>query len=165
MNRSDSHDVGSQSGMRLRPGLAVRRVADLGRAIDEVEMLLVRMHEDVRLATALRWVLQAFAEAEAACVEQPNVDALLEATSDWGLAVARAIASALAYRTPHQRRTAMELAAEESAMRLIMTVEPARAEASRTSDLRLRNALTDLATRVDVADRMLHARVMTAAAR
>jgi hypothetical protein len=145
--------------------LAVPRVVELGRAIDEVEVLLVRTREDVRLATALRWVLQALAEAESACVEAPEVDALLGATSDWGLAVARAISSALAYRTPQQRRTAMELAAEESAMRLIMSVEPARIDAARTQDMRLRSAIVDLSTRVDVADRMLHARVMTAAVR
>src|SRR5438045_4012519 len=114
MNPPGSHDVGDprQSGMRLRAGVVVGRVADLADAIDNVEKLLVRTHEDVRFATALRWVLQALAEAEAACVENAAVDALLEATTDWGLAVARAISSALSYRTPQQRRTAMELAAE-----------------------------------------------------
>jgi hypothetical protein len=136
--------------------------------------VLVRTREDVRLATALRWVLQALAEAEAARVGAPAaVDELLDATTGWGMAVARTISSALAYRTPQQRRTAMELAAEESAMRLIMSVEPARAEASaaltRTAQdaetMRLRSAVNDLGARVDVADRMLHARIMTAAVR
>jgi hypothetical protein len=160
--------------MRLRPGLEVGRVADLARAIDEVDVLLVRTHEDVRLGSALRWVLQALAEADAAHIGEPAaVGALLDSTTGWGLAVANAIASALAYRTPQQRRTAMALAAEESAMRLIMSVEPARVEATlalaRSGNdeeaHRLRRAVIDLGTRVDVADRMLHARIMTAAVR
>lgn len=160
--------------MRLRPNLEHGRVADLARAIDEVDVLLVRTHEDIRLGQSLRWVLQALAEAEAAHVGDPAaVGLLLEATSGWGMAVARAIASALAYRTPQQRRTAMELAAEESAMRLIMSVEPARVEATlalaRSGNdeeaHRLRRAVIDLGARVDVADRMLQARITMAAAR
>lgn len=166
----DEHDVGDPhpSGMRLKPGVAIGRTADVLFAIDRVEVLVLRTREDTRLARTLRSVQQALLDAEARLPEEnrEKVDAVLDSTAGWAVAVARAIASALAYRAPQQRRTAMELASEESAMRLLMSVEPARIDAKTSAmDPDLREALSQLEARVEVVDRMLHARMMTAAAR
>ena len=170
----DAQNVGdSHSGMRMRPGVVVGRLTDLVDAIDDVEALVIRTREDARLATTLRRVERCVIEAECAhtTVGGRRIDALLDANVAWAVAVARAISSALAYRTPQQRRTAMELASEESSMRLLMSVEPARLEARAdlvSDDMdteTLRRALGELDTRIDVTDRMLHARIMTAAAR
>jgi hypothetical protein len=122
----DAQDLGElglrPSRMRLRPGVVVGRVTDLAEAIDHVEALVIRTREEVRLWMTLRWVQQSIVDAQAAHTRAggARVDALLDASVGWGVAVARAIASALSYRTPQQRRTAMALAAEESEMRLIM---------------------------------------------
>lgn len=173
-----AHGVGDAeprpSGMRLRPGAEVGSLAEVARAVDDVEARLVRAGGDVRLATALRWVLQALGDVEAVRpLAPPEVAVLVEATAAWGVAVARALASAQAYRTPGQRRTAMALAAEESEMRLEVSVEPSRAAAEvalarASADEHAqpaRLAVVELGARIHVAHRMLHARVMTAVAR
>lgn len=167
-----AHESVLPSGLRIRPGQSLPRMSDLDASIDAVEARVLSTRDDRRLVAVLRWVQQSLTDAESASVlggSAPATMEMLESITSWGLAVSAAIASALAYRTPAQRRTAMALAAEESAMRIVMSVEPARIEAAAAArgvegddGISLRRALADLAARVEVADRMLHARTMTA---
>ncbi len=83
----------------------------------------------------------------------------LEACAEWMTGVASALACAFAYEGA-QRRVALELAAEESSMRLLMGVEREGAETVailRNLDGGAARAATELAARIDLADRMLHA--------
>jgi len=172
--RRDQEVDSKPSGLRVRPGQSLPRMGDLAASIDAVEVQVRSTHDDVRLVRVLRWVLQSLTDAESASVlsgQLPATMEMLESVASWGVAVSDTIGSALAYRTPAQRRTAMALAAEESAMRIVMSVEPARLEATAaacevTGDdgVSLRRALGDLAARVEVVDRMLRARTMTAIA-
>lgn len=161
------------SGLRVRPGQAVGLMKDLDASIDTVQARIVSTHGDPRLVALLRWVQQSLGDAESASVmggRPPAAMELLDSVATWGVAVSGAIASALAYRTPSQRRTAMALAAEESSMRITMRVEPAVAMADAAArdvpgddGASLRRALADLAARVEIADRVLHARTATSA--
>lgn len=83
----------------------------------------------------------------------------LEASLDWMLVVSHTLVSALSYDGA-ERRVALELAAEESSMRLSMGLEREGREAAsvlRNLDGGAASAATELGARIDLADRMLHA--------
>ena len=135
--------------------------AEMAEAADAVE-LAARDRADHGIVLWLRLVQRAASEVErrTRLLGADHVTkAWLEASLDWMLVVSGALVSAFSYDGA-ERRVALELAAEESSMRLLMGLEREGSEAVsvlRNLDGGAARAAAELVARVDLADRMLHA--------
>jgi hypothetical protein len=151
--------VGPRSETRLRTPYGC--TAEMAEAADAVE-LATRDVADRGIVLWLRMVQRAAAEVEhrTRLLGADHVTkAWLEASLDWMLVVSGALVSAFSYEGT-ERRVALELAAEESSMRLLMGLEREGTEAAsvlRNLDSGAARAAAELVARIDLADRMLHA--------
>ena len=150
--------------MRIR--VAEGRGHEVALTIHEVD-LAVRENGsegDSGLVMALRMI-----EGAAAIVErwattlgaQHVCDPWLDSCAQWVAGVGSTLVSAFTYGDGPERRIALALAAEESSMRLLMGVEREGSETVamlRNLDGNAARAASELVERIDVADRMLHAR-------
>lgn len=153
-----------QSEMRIR--VAEGRGHEVAFTIHEVD-LAVRENgsiPDAELVTALRMI-----EGAAAVVEQWATtlgaqhvcDPWLDSCAQWVAGVGSTLVSAFSYDDGPERRVALALAAEESSMRLLMGIEREGTETVamlRNLDGNAARAASELCARIDLADRMLHAR-------
>ncbi len=153
-----------QSEMRLR--VADGRNHEVELTIHEVE-LAIREHgtaDDVGLLMALRLVDGAATELERwgeTLGAQHVVDPWLDSCAQWIAGVGATIVSAFMYEDGPERRVALALAAEESSMRLLMGVDREGKETVamlRNLDGSAARAASELAERLDLADRVLHTR-------
>ncbi len=130
--------------------------------------LAIREHgsrEDSEIADAMRAVEQALAELDrwvVALGAQHVCDAWLETCGDWIGGVGATIVSAFSsYPRERERRLALELAAEESSMRILMGIEREGLEivaVLRNLDGNAARAAFELTARIDLADRVLRSR-------
>jgi hypothetical protein len=133
----------------------------MAEAADAVE-LATRAGVDRGIVQWLRMVQRAAAEVEhrTRLLGADHVTkAWLEASLEWFLAVSGTLVSAFSYEGA-ERGVALELAAEESSMRLLMGLEREGSEATsvlRNLDGGAARAAAELVARIDLADRMLHA--------
>jgi hypothetical protein len=156
--------VPPRSETRLRTVLGCE--ADMALAVSAIEVAIQRRgtSADNGILTSLRMVERATIDLErwtrtlgASHVTEP----WLEKCTDWLTAVSETLQAALSYEGA-ERDMALELAAEESSTRLLMGLEREGTEAVamlRNLDSGAARAAAELVARVDLADRMLHARV------
>ena len=86
-------------------------------------------------------------------------DTWLDSCDQWLAGVCSNLVSAFSYREGSQRSVTLELAAEESSMRLVMGLEREGKETVavlRNLDGNAARAASDLAACIDLADRILH---------
>jgi len=151
--------VGPRSETRLRTPYGC--TTEMAEAADAVE-LATRDGADRGIVLWLRMVQRAASDVEqrTRLLGADHVTkAWLEASLDWLSTVSGALVSAFSYEGA-ERHVALELAAEESSMRLMMGLEREGAEAAsilRNLDSGAARAAAELAARIDLADRMLHA--------
>ena len=89
-------------------------------------------------------------------------EAWLDSCSQWVAGVSATLVSAFSYAPGPERRVALQLAAEESSMRLLMGLDREGRETVavlRNLDRNAARAASELAARIDLADRILHARL------
>jgi hypothetical protein len=153
-----------RSETRLRTVLGCE--ADMALAVSSVETIIRRRgtSADNGNLTSLRMVERATTDLErwtrtlgAGHVTQP----WLEKCTDWLTAVSETLQGAFSYEGK-ERHVSLQLAAEESSTRLLMGLEREGTEAVailRNLDSGAARAAAELAARIDLADRMLHARV------
>jgi hypothetical protein len=155
-----------QSEMRIR--VAEGRGHEVAFTIHEVD-LAVRENgctDDARLVMALRMVEEAAAMVEkwATTLGAQHVcDPWLDSCAQWVAGVGSTLVSAFTYDDGPERRVALALAAEESSMRLLMGVEREGTETVamlKNLDGNAARAASELSTRIELADRMLHARLV-----
>jgi hypothetical protein len=151
--------VAPRSEMRLRtPYGCTTEMAEAANAVE----LAARDGADRSVVLWLRMVQRAAAELEqrTRLLGADHVTkAWLEASLDWFMTVSGALVSAFSYEGA-ERHVALELAAEESSMRLLMGLEREGTEAAsvlRNLDGGTARAAGELAACIDLADRMLHA--------
>jgi len=154
-----------KSETRLR--VAVGRVGDVSLAVYEVD-LAVRERgasTDDGVVMALRLIERAFAEVDhwsATLGAQHVCDAWLDACAQWVMGVGSTLVSAFGYDEGPERRIALQLAAEESAMRLLMGLDRQGSETIsmlKNLDGNASRSASELAMRIELADRILHARL------
>lgn len=145
-----------RSEMRLRAPSSyaiemAHAVALLDRALPPEERDVIAYLQAVQLATA-------DVEERAEDLGAVHVTrAWLQACVEWLDGVTQTLSSAYAY-AGDERRTALDLAAEESSMRLVMRLEREAAETVsvlRNLDANASRAAAELAATIDLADRML----------
>jgi hypothetical protein len=163
--KRDSRVNEPQSEMRLR--VTVGRAADVALAVHEVDFAV---HErggadDAGIVMVLKLIERACTELErwsTVLGAQHVCDPWLDACAQWVSGVGATLVSAFSYDEGPERRVALELAAEESSMRLLMGIERAGAETVavlRNLDGNAARAANELVARIDLADRILHARL------
>jgi hypothetical protein len=146
--------------MRSVPG----RQGDVVFSVHEVELALERVGGGTRggLVEALKLIEQAAAEVERWSIvlgAQHICDTWLDSCGQWVTGVCATLVSAFSYVEGPERRVALELAAEESSMRLIMGLEREGKETVamlRNLDGQAARAASELAARIDLADQLLH---------
>jgi len=135
-------------------------------AVSAVELAIQRhgSSADSGILTSLRMVERASSDLErwTRTLGAGHVtEAWLEKCGDWLTAVSETLQAAFSYEGA-ERQVALELAAEESSTRLLTGLEREGTEAVailRNLDGNAARAAAELVARVDLADRMLHARV------
>ena len=152
------------SEMRLR--VSEGRNHDVSLTIHEVD-LAVRERggpEDASIVMVLRMIESGCGEVERwaeTLGAQHVVDPWLDSCAQWVSGIGATLVSAFTYQNGRERRIALALAAEESAMRLIMGIEREGAETVamlKNLDGNASRAASDLASRLELADRILRAR-------
>ena len=151
--------------MRLR--VAHGRGHEVALTIHEVDLAVRERGSagDAGLVMALRMIEGAAADVErwAETLGAQHVcDPWLDSCAQWIAGVGSTLVSAFSYDDGPERRVALALAAEESSMRLLMGVEREGSETVamlRNLDGNAARAANELALRIDLADRVLHARV------
>jgi len=162
--KRDSRAYAPQSEMRLR---VVGRAGDVALAVYEVDFAVRERGgaNDAGIVMALKLIEQACADLDrwATTLGAQHVcDPWLDACAQWVSGVGATLVSAFSYDEGPERRIALELAAEESSMRLLMGVERAGSETVavlRNLDGNAARAASELVARIDLADRILHARL------
>ncbi len=156
-----------KSETRLR--VAVGRVGDVSLAVYEVD-LAVRERgtaDDDGLVMVMRLIERATAELDhwvTTLGAQHVCDAWLDACAQWVMGVGSTLVSAFSYDQGPERRVGLSLAAEESAMRLLMGLDRQGTETIamlKNLDSNAARAAGELAARIELADRILHARLET----
>lgn len=151
--------VSPRSETRLRTPYGC--TAEMAEAADAVD-LGTRRGADRGIVQWLRMVQRAAAEVEhrtRLLGAEDVTKAWLEASREWFVAVSGTLVSAFSYEGA-ERSVALELAAEESSMRLLTGLEREGNEATsvlRNLDGGAARAAAELVARIDLADRMLHA--------
>jgi hypothetical protein len=150
--------------MRLR---VVGRAGDVALAVYEVDFAVRERGgaNDAGIVMALKLIEQACADVDrwATTLGAQHVcDPWLDACAQWVSGVGATLVSAFSYDEGPERRIALELAAEESSMRLLMGVERAGSETVavlRNLDGNAARSASELVARIDLADRILRARL------
>ncbi len=154
-----------QSEMRLR--VADGRNHEVELTLHEVDLAIRENGStaDAGLVMALRLVENAASDVErwAETLGAQHVcDPWLDSCAQWIAGVGATLVSAFMYEEGPERRVALALAAEESSMRLLMGIEREGVETVamlRNLDGNAARAASELAERLGLADRVLHARV------
>ncbi len=156
--------LGPQSETRMR---IAGRGGDVSFAVQEVD-LAVREHggsDDAGIVMVLKLIERAAAEVDRWSVmlgAQHVCDPWLDSCAQWVNGVGSTLVSAFSYDEGPERQTALALAAEESSMRLLMGVEREGNETVavlRNLDGNAARAASELVARIDLADRILRARL------
>lgn len=156
---------GHQSGTRIRTVFGCG--TEMALMLDALESAIKvqRSTEQVRnIVPWLRLVEVATSDVErwSRVLGATHVtDSWLEACTDWMTIISETLVSALSY-SGSERRVALELAAEESSMRLVTQLEREGGDAVavlRNLDGNAARAANELVARMDLADRMLRAAV------
>jgi len=153
------------SEMRLR--VSGGRNQDVSLTIHEVDIAVRERGgpDDASLVMVLRLIetgcsdVERWAETLGA---QHVVDPWLDSCAQWIAGVGSTLVSAFGYDESRERRIALALASEESSMRLLMGVEREGAETVamlKNLDGNAARAASELVMRIDLADRVLHARL------
>ncbi len=147
--------------------VAVGRPGDVALAVYEVD-LAVRERgttSDDGIVMVLRLIERASAELEhwsTTLGAQHVCDTWLDACAQWVMGVGATLVSAFSYEDGPERRVGLQLAAEESAMRLLMGLDRQGSETIamlKNLDGNAARAASELASRLELADRILHARL------
>jgi hypothetical protein len=154
-----------KSETRLR--VAVGRAGDVSLAVYEVDLAVRERGAsgDDGVVMVMRLIERASAELEhwsTTLGAQHVCDAWLDACAQWVLGVGSTLVSAFSYDEGPERHVALQLAAEESAMRLLMGLDRQGQETIamlKNLDGNAARAATELAARIELADRILHARL------
>jgi hypothetical protein len=139
----------------------------MGFCVHEVDAA-IQQHggpDDAGIVMVLKLIETAASEVERFATvlgAQHVCDAWLDSCEQWVAGVSGTLVSAFSYAEGPERRVALALAAEESSMRLLMGVEREGRETVavlRNLDSTAARAASELASRIDLADRILHARI------
>jgi len=152
------------SEMRLR--VSGGRNHDVSLTIHEVDVAVRERGgpDDASVVMALRMIESGCAEIERwaeTLGAQHVVDPWLDSCAQWIAGVGATLVSAFMYEDGPERRVALALAAEESSMRLLMGVDREGKETVamlRNLDSNAAHAASELAQRLELADRVLHTR-------
>ena len=144
----------------------VGRASDVALAVHEVDLAVRERGTtyDAGIVMVLRLVERASSELErwATTLGAQHVcDGWLDSCAQWVTGIGSTLVSAFSYEDGPERRIALALAAEESQMRLLMGVAREGAETIavlKNLDRNAARAATELASRIDLADRVLQAR-------
>lgn len=135
-------------------------------SVEEVELAMQQAgQKDEGVVTVLKLVERGAREVERwsiALGAQHVCDAWLDSCGQWVAGVSATLVSALSYGDGPERRVALELAAEESSMRLLMGLEREGRETVavlRNLDSKAARAASELAARIEMVDRMLRSPV------
>ena len=147
--------------MRAAPG----RQGEVTFSVEEVELAVQQAggQKEAGIVMVLKLVERAAREVERWSIvlgAQHVCDAWLDSCGQWVSGVSATLVSAFSYREGPERRVALELAAEESSMRLLMGLEREGRETVavlRNLDSNAARAASELAARIEMADRILHA--------
>jgi hypothetical protein len=147
--------------MRAAPG----RQGDVTFSVEEVELAVQQAggQNEAGIVMVLKLVERAAREVERWSIvlgAQHVCDAWLDSCGQWVSGVSATLVSAFSYGEGPERRVALELAAEESSMRLLMGLEREGRETVavlRNLDSNAARAASELAARIEMADRILHA--------
>ena len=147
--------------------VAVGRSGDVALTVHEVDLAVQERgsRDDAGIVMVLRLIERASAELEgwAKLLGAQHVcDGWLDSCTQWVTGVGSTLVSAFSYEEGPERKIALALAAEESSMRLLMGVEREGTETIavlRNLDRNAARAASELAARIDLADRILHARL------
>jgi hypothetical protein len=153
-----------RSQTRLR--VATGRAGDLALTVHEVDFAVRERGspDDAGIVMVLRLIERASAEVErwAKLLGAQHVcDGWLDSCAQWVAGIGSTLVSAFSYDDGAARRVSLQLAAEESSMRLLMGVRREGVETIamlKNLDAKAARAATELAARIDLADRILHAR-------
>ena len=143
------------------------RASDVAYSVHEVGLAVESRGgmDDGGIVMVMQLIEQAAEDVERWAVTlgaQHVCDAWLEACRQWVAGVSATLVSAFSYDEGPERRVALELAAEESSMRLLMGLEREGKETVavlRNLDGNAARAASELVARIDLADRILHARL------
>ena len=147
--------------------VAVGRRGDIALAVHEVD-LAIQEHgsgSDAGIVMVMRLIERASSELEhwvETLGAQHVCDRWLDSCTQWVTGVCATVVSAFSYEDGPERRVSLELAAEESSMRLLMGVEREGTETVamlRNLDGNAARAAAELVARIELADRILHARL------
>lgn len=152
--------------MRMR---VLGRAGDVADAVHEVDAVVRERGSsaDAGIVMVLRLIERACDEVErwATTLGAQHVcDGWLDSCAHWVTGVSATLVSAFAYDDGPERRTTMALAAEESSMRLLMGIDREGNETVamlRNLDGNAARAASELVARIELADRILHARLAT----
>lgn len=156
--------VGPRSETRMRIG---GRAGDIAFAVQEVDIAVQARGtaSDTGIVMAFKLIERAVSELERWTITlgaHHICDPWLDACAQWVTGVSATLVSAFSYDDGAERRIGFELAAEESSMRLLMGVERGGMETVavlRNLDGNAARAASELVARIDLADRILRARI------
>ena len=166
-NKLSSEEASAHPRSQTRMKVASGRVGDVSLALDEVQYA-VRTRgtpDDAGILMALRLVEGACADLErwsTTLGAQHVCDAWLDSCAKWASGIGETLVSAFSYDDGPERRIALALAAEESSMRLLMGVEREGKETIamlKNLDRNAAESARELASRIELADRILQARL------
>ena len=143
------------------------RAGEGALAVHEVDLAVRESgtSADAGIVMAMRLIERACADLESWSTTlgaQHVCDRWLDACSQWVTGVCSTLVSAFSYSEGPERRTGLALAAEESSMRLLMGFEREGSETVavlRNLDGNAAKAASELVARIDLADRILRARL------
>jgi len=146
--------------------VSVGRVGDVALTVHEVDLAIRERGSpgDAGLVMVLQLIETACGELEdwvKMLGAQHVCDAWLDSCAQWVAGVGSTLVSAFSYEDGAERQVSLALAAEESAMRRLMGLDREGAETIavlRNLDGKAARAATELAARIDLADRLLHSR-------
>jgi hypothetical protein len=153
------------SEMRLR--VAQGRGHDVSLTIHEVDVAVRERGgvDDAGIVMALRMIENGCSDVErwAETLGAQHVcDPWLDSCAQWVAGIGSTLVSAFSYDDGRERHIALSLASEESAMRLLMGVEREGLETIamlKNLDGNAARAASELVARIELADRILRARV------
>ena len=166
-NKLSSEEASAHPRSQTRMKIASERVGDVSLALDEIQYA-VRTRDtpdDAGILMALRLVEGACADLERWAITlgaQHVCDAWLDSCAKWASGIGETLVSAFSYDDGPERRIALALAAEESSMRLLMGVEREGKETTamlKNLDRNAAESARELASRIELADRILQARL------
>jgi len=153
----------SQTRLRVVRG----RASDVALCVHEVDLAVHERgtSDDGGIVMAMRLVERACSDLDRWSImlgAQHVCDAWLDSCAQWVAGVGSTLVSAFSYAEGPERRIALALAAEESSMRLLMGMEREGKETIavlKNLDGNAARAATELSARIELADRILQARL------